>query len=223
MDLAQALFQEVAKEVVQAQRQFLAVEYRAEQPPAPDLIQPSSRPRVAADLLATCDREFGQQRTAQQKLLQFARQLFEDFAGQVFEQVAAVVPDASRRRGRRSFRRSKAQAEPGGPALGPLVQAPGLLLVFSARGMAPQILHFLHREAQRGYVELGHFAPSSPASQRQRGLHARGNHQCPVRRQAFEQLIQELEDAGIGDGMQVIPHEHAAARHIGGFESVEQR
>jgi hypothetical protein len=87
---AQPVAQEIAEQVVQAQRRLAALQHRDEEAAPLDLLEPLGGARIGADRGAASGGELVEHRAAKQEAAQRQRQLAEDFVQQVVEDMAIV-------------------------------------------------------------------------------------------------------------------------------------
>ncbi len=116
------------------------------------------------------------------------------------------------------------QAQSDRPAVGAFQQAAARRLVVAAGRfvVGHERAHLVEREAQLALPELGQLVVRTQPRQRgERRLGAAGDDDAPVRRQPFQQQVEELEHRRVGDAVRVVEHDQAALDVAGG-EHVEQ-
>ena len=218
----QPVFEEVAEQVVQPQRQLGAFQAGDEQPALLDLLQPVRGVRVLRHLPAALRVQLGQHRTAQHEAAQPGRHVLQHLGRQVVEDMPVERGRAQRAGGGAPVGQGvQRQAQAHRPALRACQQLRCRdALRGTGRGLQ-QRLDLDSVELQVDLAKLGQFALHTQPRQRQRRRLAAGQHQHPVRRQARQQQVDELEHAGILDAVQVVEHDDAARRLAGG-QHVEQ-
>ena len=112
------------------------------------------------------------------------------------------------------------QAQADRPAVRALVEPlAGRLAVERAAVVAgrQQRAHLVEGEAQLALAELGELAVrAQPRQRRQRRIGPARDDDAPVRRQALEQEVEELEHGGVADAVRVVEDDQAALDVAGG-------
>ena len=217
---AQPVLQEIAEQVVQAQRRLRAFEDRDEEAAPLDLLEPVRGARVGGDRGAAGRGQLAQHRAAQQEGAQLRRHGAQHLGEQVVEDmaVAAAVGDAGLAPVDRRFGGARRQAvhrqpQPDRPALGALEQAPaGRGRVDVSGQLRQQGPHLVEVEAQVALAELGQLVVRAQPRQRQRRLGPRRQDHAPLRRQPLEQQVEELEHRRVADPVRVVDDDQAARR-----------
>ncbi|MNZ47282.1 hypothetical protein D3C78_649910 [compost metagenome] len=107
------------------------------------------------------------------------------------------------------------QLQAGDPAVAEVMQQAGVAGVDIAQLRLKELLRFLRGEAQVAQVQFQREVLAAQPRQRQRHRTARGQDQVQVGRCVVEQPLQGFVDGGVGEGMQVVEHQHHFARVAG--------